>query len=158
MFPELRGQAVALSEQLNDLVRVMTSIRTEGEKLRARRRRRLNDARVRLAGVQEEKRQSLSERQAELAQVRQAAPTYRRNVADLGELIAKLDKEVAGRDRARLLREGDRGRSARVAGTTASSGRQAAEPPPNKTAGTGHSDREPKPRSCWRQPATAWRC
>ena len=95
-FPELRSQAVALSEQLNDLVRVMTSIRTEGEKLRAETSR-LNDARVRLAGVQEEKRQSLSERQAELAQVRQAAADISRSVADLGDLISKLDKEVAER-------------------------------------------------------------
>ena len=66
-FPELRGQAEALSEQLNELVRVMTSIRTEGEKLRAETAR-LNDARMRLAGLQETKRQSLAERQAELAQ------------------------------------------------------------------------------------------
>jgi septal ring factor EnvC (AmiA/AmiB activator) len=93
-FPELRGQAVALSEQLNDLVRVVASIRTEGEKLRAETTR-LNDARVRLAGVQEEKRQSLAERQAELAQVRQAASEITRSVADLGELIARLDKEVS---------------------------------------------------------------
>ena len=49
-FPELRSQAVALSEQLNDLVRVMTSIRTEGDKLRAETSR-LNDARMRLAGA-----------------------------------------------------------------------------------------------------------
>ena len=50
-----------------------------------------------LAGVQEEKRQSLSERQAELAQVRQAAADISRSVADLGDLISKLDKEVAER-------------------------------------------------------------
>ena len=49
-FPELRSQAIALAEQLNDLVRVMTSIRTEGEKLRAETTR-LNDARTRLAGA-----------------------------------------------------------------------------------------------------------
>ena len=33
-FPELRGEAVALSEQLNTLIGIMTSIRSEGEKLR----------------------------------------------------------------------------------------------------------------------------
>ena len=44
--------------------------------------------------LQETKRQSLAERQAELAQVRQAAAEITRSVADLGELIAKLDKEV----------------------------------------------------------------
>ena len=95
-FPELRGQALALAEQLKDLVRVKDSIRSEGDKLRAETTR-LNDARVRLAGVQEEKRQSLAERQAELAKVREAAAEISKSVADLGELISKLDKEVAER-------------------------------------------------------------
>jgi murein hydrolase activator len=95
-FPELRNQAVALADQLNDLLRVKAGIRTEGEKLRAETGR-LNDARVRLAGIQEEKRQSLAERQAELAQVRQAAAEISKSVADLGDLISKLDKEVAER-------------------------------------------------------------
>lgn len=95
-FPELRSQAVALGEQLNDLLRVMTSIRTDGEKLRAETVR-LNDARTRLAGLQETKRQTLAERQAELAQVREAAAQITRSVSDLGELISKLDKEVAER-------------------------------------------------------------
>jgi len=95
-FPELREQALALADQLNDLVRVMTSIRTEGEKLRAETTR-LNDARVRLSGLQETKRQSLAERQAELAQMRQAAADISKGVSDLSELISKLDKEVAER-------------------------------------------------------------
>jgi murein hydrolase activator len=95
-FPELRGEAVALSERLNALVNVMTSIRSEGEKLRAETAR-LNDARVRLAGLQESKRQSLSERQSELALVRQTAADISKSVSDLGDLIGKLDKEVAER-------------------------------------------------------------
>ena len=40
---------------------------------------------------------ALSERQAELAQVRQAAADISKSVADLGDLISKLDKEVAER-------------------------------------------------------------
>src|SRR5262249_32841488 len=95
-FPELRGQAAAISEQLSDLLRVMNSIRSEGEKLHAETAR-LDDARARLAGLQESKRQSLAERQAELNQVRQAATEIIKSVADLGDLIAKLDKEVAER-------------------------------------------------------------
>jgi septal ring factor EnvC (AmiA/AmiB activator) len=93
VFFELKGEAISLSEKLSDLVRVMTSIREESDKLR-RETARLDDARVRLAGAQEEKRQSLAERQAELVQVRKAAAEFTKNVADLGELIAKLDKEV----------------------------------------------------------------
>jgi murein hydrolase activator len=95
-FPELRGQAVALSEQLSDLVHVMASIRTEGDKLRAETTR-LSDARTRLAGLQEVKRQSLAERQDELAHVREAAAEISRSVSDLSELISKLDIEVAER-------------------------------------------------------------
>jgi septal ring factor EnvC (AmiA/AmiB activator) len=95
-FPELRGQAVALADQLNGLVRVMTSIRTEGDRLRSETAR-LNDARVRLAGLQESKRQSLAERQSELAQVKQAAAEISKSVSDLSELIGKLDKEVAAK-------------------------------------------------------------
>jgi septal ring factor EnvC (AmiA/AmiB activator) len=95
-FPELRGEAVALSERLNALIGIVTSIRSEGEKLKAETTR-LNDARLRLAGLQESKRQSLAERQSELAQVRQAAADITKSVSDLGDLIQKLDKEVAER-------------------------------------------------------------
>jgi len=91
---ELGGEAKALTEQLADLARVTRSIRKEGERLRAETGR-LNDARMRLAGLQESKRQSLSERQAELVQVRKAATEISRSVSDLSELIARLDKEVA---------------------------------------------------------------
>lgn len=93
-FPELTTQAVALANQLTDLTRVMTSIRTEGDKLRAEMAR-LSNARTRLAGLQESKRQSLAERQAELAHARQAAAEISKSVSDLSELISKLDKEVA---------------------------------------------------------------
>jgi septal ring factor EnvC (AmiA/AmiB activator) len=92
-FPELRGQAVALSEQLGDLLRVKQAIRDEGEKLRTEAGR-LSDARLRLAGVQEEKRQSLAARQAELTQVRQAANEIAKSVTNLNDLLVRLDKEL----------------------------------------------------------------
>jgi septal ring factor EnvC (AmiA/AmiB activator) len=95
-FPELRGQATELTQKLGDLLRVKESIHDEGERLRAETLR-LDEARAHLAGLQESKRQSLVERQAELAQVRQAAGEITKNVANLGELISKLDKEVATR-------------------------------------------------------------
>lgn len=93
---ELGSEARNLSEQLKDLLRVRSSIRTEGEKLRAETTR-LSDARTRLAGLQETKRQSLAERQSELEKVRQAANDITRSVSDLGDLIRKLDREVADR-------------------------------------------------------------
>jgi len=95
-FPELRGQAIALAQQLNDLARVMTSIRTEGEKLKVETGR-LNEARTRLGALQEVKRQSQSERQTELDSVIKAAAQIARNVEDLSDLIGKLDREVAAR-------------------------------------------------------------
>ena len=95
-FPELRDQALSLAEQLNDLVRVMTGIRTEGDKLRSETTR-LNEARTRLAGLQETKRQSLTDRQQELESVRRAAADISKSVSDLSDLISKLDKEVADR-------------------------------------------------------------
>jgi septal ring factor EnvC (AmiA/AmiB activator) len=95
-FPELRGQATELTQKLGDLLRVKESIHDEGERLRAETLR-LDEARAHLAGLQESKRQSLVERQAELAQVRQAAGEITKSVANLGDLISKLDKEVAAR-------------------------------------------------------------
>ena len=95
-FPELRAQAVGLAEKLNDLARVMTSIRTEGEKLKAESAR-LGEARTRLAALQEVKRQSLSERQSELDSVLKSSAQIARNVEDLSDLISKLDREVAAR-------------------------------------------------------------
>src|SRR6185503_1879398 len=71
-------------------------IRTEGDKLRSETTR-LNEARTRLAGLQETKRQSLTDRQQELDSVRRAATDIAKSVSDLSDLISKLDKEVADR-------------------------------------------------------------
>lgn len=92
-FPELRTQALALAERLNELVRVISSIRAERERLKAETAR-LSDARARLASFKEAKRTTLLERQAELAKVRADAAEISKNVSDLSELIAQLDKSV----------------------------------------------------------------
>jgi len=92
-FPEMRTQALELADKLNELVRVMTSIRSEGDRLRAENDR-LNDMRTRLSGLLESKKHSLSERQSELSAVRQAAADISKNVSDLNDLITKLDQEV----------------------------------------------------------------
>lgn len=92
-FPDLRNKSLALVERLNELVRVMAEIRTEGDKLKSETAR-LVDSRTRLAGLLEERKQSLNQRQSELEQVRMAAAEISRNVGDLNELIVKLDKAV----------------------------------------------------------------
>lgn len=93
-FPELKDQALALSERLEDLVRVMTDIRQEGERLRSETAR-LNEARARLTGLMEAKKLRLVDRQQELASVRAATAEISKSVVDLSELIGKLDNTVA---------------------------------------------------------------
>ena len=92
-FPELGNQAKVLTSRLNELIRVMTEIRTQSEQLRSEMSR-LNDARTRLSGLMEEKRVTLDERQSELKRMRVAATDISRNVKDLNELISQLDKAV----------------------------------------------------------------
>ena len=149
---ELGGEAKALSEQLTDLMRVMTSIRTEGDKLRAETSR-LNDARTRLAGLQETKRQSLAERQAELAKVRQAAAEISKSVSDLSDLISKLDKEVADKTGLGSYEQ-------EIAVAAQPSRRRRHRPirnrrqlPPARSA-----PKSAGPRWCWRRAASAWPC
>ncbi len=92
-FPGLRDEAKALTAKLNELVTIMTSIRREGDNLRAERER-LDITQTRLASLLEAKKQSLADRQAELSQVRQATADISKNVTDLSELIAKLSQQV----------------------------------------------------------------
>lgn len=144
-FPELRGQALALVERLNELVRVMTDVRTESDRLKAETQR-LSDARTRLAGLMETKKQSLGERQAELEKVRLAAQEISRNVSDLGELIQKLDQAVTRSTNLAAYEEEERRRTSAPARAPAeqdrpSAGdlvvlpeRAAADPPPASEA------------------------
>ncbi len=93
-FPELKTQADDLSRRLQDLVRVTTEIRSEGDRLKTETLR-LTEARTRLAALVENKRRSLGERQRELQDMRRSAAEIARSVGDLGDLIAKLDKAVS---------------------------------------------------------------
>ena len=93
-FPELRGQAQALSDKLGELVRVIDDSRKESERLKAETMR-LNDNRLQLATLMETRKQTLADRQDELAQVRKAATEIAKNVTDLNDLISKLDRAVA---------------------------------------------------------------
>lgn len=92
-FPELKGQAVKLAERLEDLVRVMGDIRTEGERLQAETDR-LQESRTRLASLMEAKKLNVADRQQELVAVRAASDEITKNVTDLTELITRLDQAV----------------------------------------------------------------
>lgn len=93
-FPELRGQALELADKLNGLVRVMTDIRTEGDKLKAETAR-LDTTRARLASLMDTKKHTITERQAELKEMRKAVAAISKDVTDLNDLIAKLGNEVS---------------------------------------------------------------
>ena len=97
-FPEMRGQAAVLSDKLNALVHVIDEGRAEKEHLRVETAR-LQDNRVQLASLVETRKTSLAARQDELAQVRKAAADIGKNVTDLNELLARLDKAVAEKTR-----------------------------------------------------------
>ncbi|HEY8194831.1 MAG TPA: peptidoglycan DD-metalloendopeptidase family protein [Hyphomicrobium sp.] len=92
-FPDLRNQAVGLSAKLGDLQRVMANIRTEGARLKAETDR-LNETRARLASLMEAKKQTLADRQTQLAAVRVASAEISKNVTDLSGLIERLDQTV----------------------------------------------------------------
>ncbi|MEQ8823999.1 MAG: peptidoglycan DD-metalloendopeptidase family protein [Filomicrobium sp.] len=98
-FPGMSKQALELADRLNELVRVMTDIKQEGERLKAETQR-LRDSRTRLSGLMVKKKTSLSARQAELRQVRSAAAEIARSVTSLRDLIAKID-ETAETERQR---------------------------------------------------------
>jgi septal ring factor EnvC (AmiA/AmiB activator) len=94
VFPDLKEQAVLLSEKLHELVRVMTDIRRERDQLQIETQR-LVDGRMKLDTLLAQKRENITERQSELKQVRQAAAELARSVTDLNELIVRMDKTVA---------------------------------------------------------------
>ncbi len=92
-FPELKGQALKLTERLDDLVRVMGDIRTEGERLQVETDR-LQESRTRLTSLMEAKKLTIADRQQELVVVRAASAEISKNVTDLTELITRLDQAV----------------------------------------------------------------
>lgn len=92
-FPELRKDALELGGKLTSLIDVANTIRADRDALKAETAA-LTDARVRMTALLETKKQSLGERQSELASVRATAAELSKNVTDLNELIAKLDAAV----------------------------------------------------------------
>jgi murein hydrolase activator len=93
-FPEMRTKALALAKKLNQLVAVMTDIRSESEQIK-KETDRLNDMRTRLSSLLETKKQSLAEHEAELVQARNTALEISKSVSDLNDLISRLDVELA---------------------------------------------------------------
>jgi murein hydrolase activator len=95
-FPEMRVQAEGLAKELADLSQVIRGGRAEREKLTAEKTRH-DEARVRLAALQDEKRRSTTQQQAELNSVRQEVARIAKNVEEMTDFLKRLDKEVGGR-------------------------------------------------------------
>lgn len=93
-FPELRGRAELIGAQLHALMGIIAKHKAETNRLRAESVQ-LNDAKTELAALIETKRQSIAERRKELVELQKTARHLSRNVTDLRDLIAKLDKAVA---------------------------------------------------------------
>ena len=98
VFPELRGKALALGEKLSELNRITQTTRRKRDHLRAENRR-LADTRLKLKTLVAEKKNRISVRHTELAEIRRTADELSRTVTDLNVLIAKLDQVVAEKSR-----------------------------------------------------------
>lgn len=93
-FPKLRGEALALSRQLNKLVAVMNGIRRESEQLQAEART-LKEAQTKLTNLMQIKRRSLRERRIEMTEVNRTVTAVGRNVRTLEQLIRRLGPAIA---------------------------------------------------------------
>jgi septal ring factor EnvC (AmiA/AmiB activator) len=95
-IPELQGQAEKLSGELTKLSQVIQSSRAESEKLKAEKAQH-DKVRIRLAALQEAKRQTGAQYEAELRSVRREVGRIAESVKEVSELLSKLDKEFLGR-------------------------------------------------------------
>ena len=93
-FPELRTQAEDLAGRLTELARVMADIKAEREKFETETNR-LKDGQLRLASLMEVKRQTLSERQEQLDEVRKAAAEI---TVEMPRIITVMDLMLCRRN------------------------------------------------------------
>ncbi len=94
VLPELRIEAEALTGDLTELTRLRNRIETERTGL-ADEKKRLDDARIRIAALVETRQSMLSERERELTAEEKRAAELGREVRDLESLIARMEAEVA---------------------------------------------------------------
>ena len=94
--PELQTQVEDLLQRIAEVEGVIKKITKEREKLEVETQR-FKDMQARLAGLMETRRQSLAERQSELAALKRDADAIAGKVGELGELISALDQTVAQR-------------------------------------------------------------
>lgn len=94
VFPELKYQADALSKQLDGLVGLESGIRAQRDAEKAEAAR-LAAERDRLDRLLEEKKNKLSETEADLLAARRAAEEQASEVTELNDLIGRLQERIA---------------------------------------------------------------
>jgi septal ring factor EnvC (AmiA/AmiB activator) len=94
VFPELKFQADGLSSELDDLVRFGEGIKLQRDKLKSENDK-LIAARDVIGGLIAEKQALEKSRQTKLAKIREAAKRHASTVSYLGELVQRMDKEIA---------------------------------------------------------------
>lgn len=94
VFPELKSQADAMTAELNDLIQLGENIKIQRDKLK-----RENDdlivAQNRIGGLIAQKKALEAARRAKLESVRVAAAQHAKTATYLGELVKRMDKEIA---------------------------------------------------------------
>jgi septal ring factor EnvC (AmiA/AmiB activator) len=93
-FPELRWQAAGLAKELQGLDAVIRSSRAERKKLTDEKSRH-DEARIKLASLQDEKRRASTQQQVELDGVRQEVARIAKSVEEMSDLLQRLDRGVA---------------------------------------------------------------
>lgn len=94
VFPELSFQAEGLSVELDDLMRLGADIRRQRDNLKTENDK-LIVARTRIDALIKDKQALVRSRQQELRKIRLAAAQHAKTVGYLGELVKRMDKEIA---------------------------------------------------------------
>ena len=94
VFPERRFQAEGLTAELDDLVRFGEGIRLQRDKLKAENDKLIAD-RDRIGAFIARKQELAQLQRGQLAKIRAAAARHARTVTYLGELVQRMDKEIA---------------------------------------------------------------
>ena len=93
-FPEFQSKAVALTTELNELIRLVTAQRQKKAELEQKKSE-YQGTLARLAILKEDKQKRILSRSNELREVRKTAEIISKSAAGLNELIEQLDKAVA---------------------------------------------------------------
>jgi len=94
VFPELTAQSKGLSAELDDLMRLGKGIRTQRDNLRQENNK-LIVARDRIGALVAERQTVAQARQKRLSKIREAAARHAKTVTYLGELVKRMDEEIA---------------------------------------------------------------